>query len=370
MTVEQKIREYVREAIRDALTVEAKGTKLQCQECGKKFSRSVSKSSEPKCPKCGGYDVDLDEGLKEDYKGDGQEVTDDSGKPIEVPEEEFREAQKTEPTQVVQMDEPFQVQTKEGPADGDAGDYLAKGVEGEMWPIDQEIFDKTHEFVDEGCKEGAGEEAEALAGGTKARVAAALNKLRKLSEPELRNKRKAINIALDDMRTGKTHFPPGKEASKTRATKGLELYLKLVVLAMDATQKKVAHGVKSEAGSGSKSIPITAAIEKKLIAAFATTKLGVLRQEQDKIIKKIKRAASTGDTNQLQILQHLDKIVAAAIDKQQFGEGLKETSSGIKSAVDRGIITHVKCNKCDKIFKATKGDAKCPKCGRSDFDIA
>jgi len=331
MTVERKVREYVREAIREALA-----------------STHTTEA----------------------YKGDGQEVTNKKGEAMDIPDKEFREAQKTEPTQVVQMDEPFKVQTKEGPADGDAGDYLAKGVEGEMWPIDQEIFDKTHEFVDEGCKEGAGEEAEALGNGTKARVAAALNKLRKLPEPELRKKRKAINIALDDMRTGKTHFSPGKEASKTRATKGLELYLKLVILAMDTQQGKAASGVKSEA-AGKKSVPITAVIEKKLIAAFAKSKLSTLRQEQDKIIKKIRRASSTGDTDQLQILQHLDKIVAAAIDKQQFGEGMKEaTSSGIKKAVDKGTITHVECNSCGKIFKATKSDAECPKCGRSDFDIA
>jgi len=35
--------------------------KLACQECGHTFSKSVSAGSEPKCPKCGGYDVDLAE---------------------------------------------------------------------------------------------------------------------------------------------------------------------------------------------------------------------------------------------------------------------------------------------------------------------
>jgi len=33
--------------------------KLECQECGKKFKRS-GKKYEYKCPKCGGYDIDLD----------------------------------------------------------------------------------------------------------------------------------------------------------------------------------------------------------------------------------------------------------------------------------------------------------------------
>ena len=32
---------------------------LECMECGKKFKRS-GKRLEYKCPKCGGYDIDLD----------------------------------------------------------------------------------------------------------------------------------------------------------------------------------------------------------------------------------------------------------------------------------------------------------------------
>jgi len=90
--------------------------------------------------------------VKEDYQGDEQEVTDKKGNPIDVDDLEFREAQKTEPTQVVQMDEPFIVQTKEGPAKGRTDDYLAQGVEDEFWPIDREIFDKTHKFVEESVK--------------------------------------------------------------------------------------------------------------------------------------------------------------------------------------------------------------------------
>ena len=84
----------------------------------------------------------------EDYKGEEEVVTDKDGDSIDVPGDEWQKAQKTEPTMVQQMDEPFNVETKEGPAKGEKGDYLAKGVEGEMWPIDQEIFDKTHKIVD------------------------------------------------------------------------------------------------------------------------------------------------------------------------------------------------------------------------------
>lgn len=33
--------------------------RLQCQECGRKFTRMIGKNAEPKCPKCGSFDVDL-----------------------------------------------------------------------------------------------------------------------------------------------------------------------------------------------------------------------------------------------------------------------------------------------------------------------
>ena len=100
--------------------------------------------------------------IREDYDGQNQTVTDADGKEIEVDEDAYKTAQKTEPTEVQQMDAAFTVQTKEGPAEGKAGDYLAKGVDGEQWPIDQAIFDKTHEFVDpeiqsEGMQEAEGE---------------------------------------------------------------------------------------------------------------------------------------------------------------------------------------------------------------------
>lgn len=87
--------------------------------------------------------------VKEDYDGEDQVVKTPAGEPIEIKDDEFRKAQKTEPTMVKQMDEPFVVSTKEGDADGKKGDYLAMGVEGEQWPIDQKIFDDTHKFVKE-----------------------------------------------------------------------------------------------------------------------------------------------------------------------------------------------------------------------------
>lgn len=45
----------VRKVIREAILTEIK---LQCMECGKKFSKN-SPGSNTKCPKCGSYDIDL-----------------------------------------------------------------------------------------------------------------------------------------------------------------------------------------------------------------------------------------------------------------------------------------------------------------------
>lgn len=51
---------------------------------------------------------------------------------------------KISPIKAVRMDAPFEVETLEGVMKGKAGDWLAQGVEGERWPIDAEIFEKTY----------------------------------------------------------------------------------------------------------------------------------------------------------------------------------------------------------------------------------
>lgn len=33
---------------------------FECMECGKIFKRSIPKSLEVRCPKCGSYDIELD----------------------------------------------------------------------------------------------------------------------------------------------------------------------------------------------------------------------------------------------------------------------------------------------------------------------
>jgi len=45
------------------------------------------------------------------------------------------------------MPAPFEVETKEGTMKGDAGDVLIRGVEGELYPCDKEIFAKTYELL-------------------------------------------------------------------------------------------------------------------------------------------------------------------------------------------------------------------------------
>ena len=51
---------------------------------------------------------------------------------------------KISPIKAVKMTEPFEVATLEGKMKGKEGDWLAQGIEGERWPIDAAIFDKTY----------------------------------------------------------------------------------------------------------------------------------------------------------------------------------------------------------------------------------
>lgn len=54
---------------------------------------------------------------------------------------------KTVPIKAVRMEKAFEVETLEGIMKGKAGDWLAEGIEGERWPIDAAIFEKTYEPV-------------------------------------------------------------------------------------------------------------------------------------------------------------------------------------------------------------------------------
>lgn len=49
--------------------------------------------------------------------------------------------------QAVKMDMPFRVITREGTMKGKKGDFLIKGIKGEFYPCDAEIFRKTYKKV-------------------------------------------------------------------------------------------------------------------------------------------------------------------------------------------------------------------------------
>ena len=53
------------------------------------------------------------------------------------------------PIEAVQQSESFTTQTLEGELDGKPGDYLVTGVNGEQYPVDREIFEKTYYEVTE-----------------------------------------------------------------------------------------------------------------------------------------------------------------------------------------------------------------------------
>lgn len=54
---------------------------------------------------------------------------------------------KTVLTYAARIDEPFSVWTNEGTMQGKAGDYLAVGPAGEMYPIDKAVFAASYEEV-------------------------------------------------------------------------------------------------------------------------------------------------------------------------------------------------------------------------------
>lgn len=56
----------------------------------------------------------------------------------------FRAFTKTTPAYAAQMHEPFEVETLEGLHTGKAGDWLAIGPHGEMYPIDREVFEASY----------------------------------------------------------------------------------------------------------------------------------------------------------------------------------------------------------------------------------
>lgn len=77
--------------------------------------------------------------------------TTETGKTFETFEqvEGLKACKKKSITFAKQINEPFRVDTKEGNyKQGKAGDFLMKGVEGELYICDREIFLKSYEWVE------------------------------------------------------------------------------------------------------------------------------------------------------------------------------------------------------------------------------
>ena len=70
-------------------------------------------------------------------------------KPIDPLAEPFAAYRKTTITYAARVSVPFTVATMEGNVVGKAGDYLAIGIYGEMYPIDAAVFAESYEPVDQ-----------------------------------------------------------------------------------------------------------------------------------------------------------------------------------------------------------------------------
>jgi hypothetical protein len=67
-----------------------------------------------------------------------------------LPEGTFlRAVKKPIPIRCIQMDAPFVVKTMEGELNGKEGDWLMIGIQGEVYPCDNEIFIKTYDLLPE-----------------------------------------------------------------------------------------------------------------------------------------------------------------------------------------------------------------------------
>jgi PGDYG protein len=65
-----------------------------------------------------------------------------------LPQNDFNRAIKRPiPIKCLQIDEPFEVETMEGVLRGKKGDWLMVGVNGEVYPCDREIFEKTYDLM-------------------------------------------------------------------------------------------------------------------------------------------------------------------------------------------------------------------------------
>jgi hypothetical protein len=69
-------------------------------------------------------------------------------KQLEIPDLNYSQAvKKPLPIRCIQIDEPFEVETMEGVMTGKKGDWLMVGIQGELYPCDREIFEKTYDLI-------------------------------------------------------------------------------------------------------------------------------------------------------------------------------------------------------------------------------
>lgn len=58
--------------------------------------------------------------------------------------------------EAIQMPFPFRVKTLEGVVQGKAGDWLCRGVKGECWPVDDEVFQQSYVLAGAPKKDACG----------------------------------------------------------------------------------------------------------------------------------------------------------------------------------------------------------------------
>ena len=51
--------------------------------------------------------------------------------------------------EAIEINEPFEVETMEGVMKGKAGDFLMKGIDGELYVCDRDIFFRTYDIVED-----------------------------------------------------------------------------------------------------------------------------------------------------------------------------------------------------------------------------
>lgn len=61
----------------------------------------------------------------------------------------YKVVKKYIPVEAYQTDKPMDIQTLEGVMHANTGDWIIIGVEGEMWPVKKEIFEKTYRIISE-----------------------------------------------------------------------------------------------------------------------------------------------------------------------------------------------------------------------------